>query len=453
LSLCLRLSGVRLFCLPLGCPKNDVDAEYMLGLLAQAGATIVAAPEDADVVLVNTCAFIQPAVEEAIDNLLSLADLKSRGVRALICSGCLPQRFAGDLAAELPEVDAFMGPGEVENVVAVVADALAGHGGLRASEPRFIGSAAVPRRALGPSWRATAKIADGCGHRCTFCTIPAIRGPFRSRTPDDVVAEVEALLEAGAREICLVAQDTSGYGADLGTADGLPALLERLSPIVGAGRWLRVQYLHPDRLGPRLIDTMLGLDAVVPYFDLPFQHASPQVLRLMGRAGSRAEYEALVGAIRDREPDAAVRATFITGFPGETDADFHDLLGFVADVKADHVAVFPYWPEDGTPAARLPGRVSDPEVRGRHEELVATAHSASQACGSRFVGRTLRVLVEAAMGDGAYEGRSFRDAPEVDGVVRLSSPQVLDSGAFTDALIMSAEVSDLLAVIEASRRA
>ncbi len=260
-----------------------------------------------------------------------------------------------------------------------------------------------------------------------------------------MVAEVEALLEAGALEICLVAQDSCGYLTDLSVVDGLPLLLQRLSPVVGPGRWLRVQYLHPDRLTPALIDAMTSLDGVVPYFDLPFQHAASHVLRLMGRAGSRSVYEDLIASIRTRRPDAAIRATFIAGFPGETDEDFHDLLGFVGEVEADHAAVFPYWPEDGTAAARLPGRVSDPEVRARHDELVATAASASQARGERFVGRTLRVLVEAAMGEGTYEGRTFRDAPEVDGVVRLTSPQPLDLGALTDATITAADVTDLTA--------
>jgi ribosomal protein S12 methylthiotransferase len=415
-------------------------------LLVAAGATLASSPDAADVVIVNTCAFIQPAIEEALDHLLSLADLKRRGVRALICAGCLPQRFAGDLAAELPEVDAFLGPGEVENIVAVVAQALAGRGGLHVSEPNFVGSSALPRVSFGPPWRSTVKIADGCSHRCTFCTIPSIRGPFRSRLADDVAAEVEALLDGGACEICLVAQDSCGYLTDLGLADGLPALLHRLSPIVGSDRWLRIQYLHPDRLTSALIDAMLSVEAVVPYFDLPFQHAAAHVLRLMGRTGSRSSYEALIASIRDRQPDAAIRATFIAGFPGETDEDFHDLLGFVGDMEADHAAVFPYWPEDGTPAARLPERVSDPEVRARHDELVATAASASQARGERFVGRTMRVLVETAMGEGTYEGRTFRDAPEVDGVVRLTSPEPLDLGAFTDATITAAEVTDLTAV-------
>jgi len=437
------LGGVRVAVIRLGCPKNDVDAEYMVGLLERAGCEVVEEPAAADVVIVNTCSFIRPACDEAIETLLEAADLKAQGVRAVLCAGCLPARYGSELAAELAEIDGFLAPGAIEGVAEVVAAALRGERPVALGRRGTFPQAGWPRRNLDPPWRVNIKIADGCSHGCTFCTIPFIRGRYQSQPVEALMGEVEAALSTGATEICLIAQDTSSYGVDLGLQGGLVALLEKLSQLIGPHRWLRVQYLHPDRLTADLLAAMFDLPAVVPYFDLPFQHASERVLAAMGRRGSRKAYSRLVETIRRRNPDAAIRATFIVGFPGETQNDFHELLGFVADVEADHVALFPFYAEEGTRAARLPGRLPEPEVRRRLEELTDTAHSAAHRRAERFVGRRLRVLVEEHPGGGQYVGRTFRDAPQVDGAFYLLARRRLAPGRFVDAVVTGAEVSDL----------
>ncbi|MCX7598197.1 MAG: 30S ribosomal protein S12 methylthiotransferase RimO [Armatimonadetes bacterium] len=437
------LSGVKVALIRLGCPKNDVDAEYMLGLLERAGCEVVRHPEAADVVIVNTCSFIRPACDEAIETLLEAADLKTQGVRAVVCAGCLPARYGTELVAELAEIDGFLAPGAIEQVAKVVAAALRGDRPVALGSRGAFPQAGWPRHKLDPPWRATIKIADGCSHACTFCTIPFIRGRYKSQPVAALVGEVEAALTAGATEICLVAQDTSSYGLDLGLQDGLVALLESLSPLVTTERWLRVQYLHPDRLTPNLIAALLRLPGVVSYFDLPFQHGSARILSAMGRQGNRKSYTRLVEAIREQNPDAAIRATFIVGFPGETDEDFHELLGFVGDIEPDHVAVFPYYAEEGTRAARMPGRVPQPELRRRLEEFTDTAHSVAHRRGERLVGRRLQVLVEEHTGGGQYAGRTFRDAPDIDGVFYLLGRRRLAPGNFVQAVVTGAEVSDL----------
>lgn len=437
------LSGVKVALIRLGCPKNDVDGEYMLGLLERAGCEVVDEPAAADVVIVNTCSFIRPACEEAIETLLEAADLKAQGVRAVLCAGCLPARYGAELAAELSEVDGFLTPGAIGEVSEVVAQALRGERPIALGKRGKFPQAGWPRCKLDPPWRATIKIADGCSHGCTFCTVPLIRGRYQSQPIEALVGEVEEALAAGATEICLVAQDTSSYGLDMGLQDGLVTLLETLSPLVSAERWLRVQYLHPDRVTPRLVAAMLDLPGVVPYFDLPFQHASQKVLAAMGRHGTRKTYTRLVESIRERNPDAAIRATFIVGFPGEADEDFSELLGFLADIEPDHVAVFPYYPEEGTRAARFSGRVSQPEVHRRLEEFTDTAHSVAHRRGECFIGRCLPVLVEKHTGGGQYVGRTFRDAPDVDGVFYLLAERELSPGGFARAMVTGAEVSDL----------
>lgn len=440
------LAGVAVALVPLGCPKNDADGEYLLGLLCRAGARVVADPAEADAILVNTCAFIQPAVEEAIDTLLELAEVAAESGGALVCTGCLPARYGHELLAELPEVRAFVGPGALEHVVEAVDQALHGERLFLAPRLTFIGSAEIPRCRIEPPWRATVKISDGCCHACSFCTIPSIRGRYRSRTPDDIAEEVRRLVRTGVVEVNLVAQDTAAYGDDLGEGEGLARLLEQLAPILGADRWLRVQYLHPERLSPAATEAILNLDPVVPYFDLPLQHAAPSVLRLMGRQARPEAALDLVAAIRSRCPEAAVRATFIVGFPGETEDDFRALLDFVETLCPDHTAAFIYCPEEGTRAAGLPQTVPQPVARERHQELLEVARCCAQARSEELVGKTLRVLVEGTDEEtgGDYVGRTFRDAPGVDGHFYLESMGgPLQPGSFTEALVKSCEANDL----------
>ncbi len=440
-----KLRGVTFALVGLGCPKNDVDAEYLAGLLEAAGARMVEDPAEADVILVNTCAFIEPAVREALEALEEAASLKEAGVRAVICAGCLPQRYREQLARELPEIDGFMGPGAVGRVVEVVARVLAGERVLELPPPSFLGSCATPRVRTDVPWTAYVKIADGCSHPCTFCTIPAIRGPYRSRPVEDVVAEAVRLAEEGAVELCLVSQDSTSYGADLGLDEGLARLVEQMAEELGRRGfegWIRVQYLHPDKLTQRAMEALCGGEPVVPYFDLPFQHASQRILRAMGRAGSGEAYLELVSRIRELRPEAAIRATFIVGFPGETEGDFQELLDFVARLQPDHVAVFPYWPEEGTPAAEMAGQVEEAERRRRAEALTEAALAAAAERGRWYVGRKMKVLVEEAH-EGAAVGRSLRDAPEVDGSFTVSGADARP-GEFVWAVVEEADEHDLI---------
>ncbi|MBC7289118.1 MAG: 30S ribosomal protein S12 methylthiotransferase RimO [Armatimonadetes bacterium] len=426
--------------MPLGCPKNDVDSEYMLGILERAGARIVAKPEQAELIIVNTCAFIEPAVEQSVKALLAAAETRAR----VICAGCLPARYGRQLMEQLPEVHGFVGPGGVDDIAEVVAEALRNPPVWHVPPPeRFTGHCDVPRRSIAQPWTHAIKIADGCSHACTFCTIPAIRGRFRSRPLDDLLREAERAAQAGVREICLVAQDTSSYGSDLGLRDGLALLLEKLGELLPQDIWLRVQYLHPDCLTSETIAAMLEVPQVVPYFDLPFQHCAERILRAMGRRGNAEAYHLTVASIRQTQPLAAVRATFIVGFPGETASDFHQLLDFVDLIEPDHVAVFPYWPEEGTPAASLPNKVKQPDIRRRLEELQETARKIAQVRSEMLIGQHLRVLVEDFSGKRQAIGRTFRDAPGVDGQCYVRVHQPVDRGSWISVEITDAEDNDL----------
>jgi ribosomal protein S12 methylthiotransferase len=414
----------------------------MLGLLERAGMRVVDHPAKANVVIVNTCAFIEPAVREAIEALLDAADACGPD-SVLICSGCLAARYGRTLLTELPEVHGFVGPSGVERIVEVVSAALAGHRPFLTQPSTFVGSAHLPRCRIEPPWRATVKIADGCSHKCTFCTIPAIRGPFRSRPPEDIAAEVRTLLASGVVEINLVAQDTTAYGFDLGLREGLVRLIEQLGDMLDGVGWLRVQYMHPHTLTPAIVEAIVRTVPAVPYFDIPFQHAARDVLRSMGRMGDAETYEELVTSIRDICPDAAIRATFIVGFPEETPDHFEELVEFVDFTEPDHVTVFRYWAEEGTPAARLAQMVSDPAARERQRELLETARQVAQRRSQRLIGRTLEVLIEASPKPGTYIGRSFRDAPAVDGTFHLTAEDRLPMGCFVSARVHTADASDL----------
>jgi ribosomal protein S12 methylthiotransferase len=428
----------------LGCPKNQVDAEVMLGLLEAAGYRLVDSPEQAEVVIVNTCAFLEPAVEEALDALLDLAELKQTGaLRGLVCSGCLPQRYGDNLLTELPEVDVFLGPGAVPRIAEAVAAALAGRREVICAPLDYLCTAETPRLRAGPEWLAYLKIADGCDNRCAYCIVPDLRGPYRSRPPADLRREFAGLAGEGVREVVLIAQDSSNYGRDLRPPSSLAALLRELGQVAYEG-WLRVMYLHPARLDEPLLRAMAETPAVVPYLDLPLQHAAPEVLRRMGRAGSAESYLELLAQVRTHLPTAALRTTFIVGFPGETDEDFERLLAFVQAARFDRLSAFRYWPEEGTPAAKLPEQVPIAVAEERLAALMELQEGISLENNRRLIGRRLRVLVEE-VGPEEARGRSYRDAPEVDGQVRLAPvPPGVAPGQFVEAEITGAEIHDLV---------
>ncbi len=453
---------------PLGCPKNLVDAEVMMGLLERAGYPLVDDPEQAEVLLVNTCAFIEPAIEEAVDALLELAGLKQTGrLRALLCTGCLTQRGGEELLEQLTEVDVFLAPGAVPRVVEAVGAALAGRRQVMLAPRDYLYCAETPRWRSAPGWTTYVKIAEGCDNRCSYCTVPSLRGAYRSRTVEDVLAEVRGLVgsawgelssppslgsngqgglesppHAEVREIILIAQDTTNYGRDLDPPASLTDLVRALGTLDYDG-WLRLMYLHPARLSEPLLAAWAECKPLLPYLDLPLQHAAPAVLQRMGRPGSPEAYLELLTHIREHLPQAAIRTTFIVGFPGETEEDFATLCDFVQEARFDRLSVFRYWPEEGTPAATMPDQVPFEIGDERLERLMQLQEGISLSLNQQFLGKRLRVLVEQVTPEGAV-GRSYRDAPEVDGQVRLSSAAGLQPGQFVDVTITEAEVHDLI---------
>ena len=428
----------------LGCAKNQVDSEVMLGLVAEAGHEVVEEAAEADAIIVNTCAFVEPAREEAIDALLEMAELKRSGAcRRLICAGCLAQRYAEELPAEFPEIDAFVGTDSVDEIVAAVeGDATPRVIRRRPSGGSFLLDSRTPRSRAAPTWSAYVKLAEGCDHSCSFCAIPAIRGPQQSRPMDDVLAELRGLIGEGVREINLIAQDTSNYGADVYGKPELAGLLRRIGELEFDG-WVRALYLHPARMTDELLAAFAETEAVVPYLDIPLQHAAPSLLRAMKRAGDPQSHLALVERIREAVPGVALRTTFLLGFPAETDADFELLCEFVAEARFDRLSTFVFSPEEGTAAYELEGQVPVEAARERQAALMELQEPISLERNRALIGEQVRVLLEGpAPEEGWIIGRSYRDAPEVDGEVRVGGCDC-GPGEFVTAEITEAFVHDL----------
>ena len=410
----------RVFFRTLGCAKNQVDSEVMLGQLALAGCAIAEDLADADVAIVNTCSFIASAREESVDAILELADEKERGsIRALVVAGCLPQRYGAELAKELPEVDAFVGTGQFQNIAQILEDACAGRSrGVYVDAGRtHLYDESSPRLLLGARHSAYLKIAEGCDRVCAFCAIPAIRGKFQSRTPESVVAEARMLAGQGVREINVISQDTLSYGKDLAGRPQIAELIRALDAVEGVD-WVRFLYLYPSALGDAVLDAFAGATRVLPYFDVPLQHASDRLLKAMKRGVTAERQRKLVERIRARIPGAALRTTFIVGFPGETDADFAELCDFVREARFDRLGVFRYSDEEGTAGFDLAGKVPKAVARKRHRELMALQRGILREKLAAQVGETVRVLVDSPGRDRAV-GRIWSQAPEVDGTVLL----------------------------------
>jgi ribosomal protein S12 methylthiotransferase len=395
----------------LGCPKNEVDSDRMAAALTGA-FDLVADIDRADAVVVNTCAFIREATEESIAVILDVVgEWKSAGAgRRLVVTGCMPSRYGEDLSASMPEVDAFVPVADEDRLAGVLASL------LDVAVP--VTAAAPARLAPGPS--AYLKISDGCHRSCTFCIIPAIRGDYTSRTAADILAEAEALVAGGARELILIGQDTSSWGRDLPDRPVLAELVRALARVKGLA-WLRLMYVQPDEITPELLEVMADSPVMCRYLDMPLQHASRDVLRRMGRRGDASEYARLIGVVRDLLPGVALRTTLIAGFPGETREDAKRLLDFVREAKLDYVGVFPYSPEEGTAAAVMPGQVPARTRVARAQRLRDTADVIGFARVAGLVGSTLEVLVEGVDEEGTTVGRHRGQAPEIDGVVLLDT--------------------------------
>jgi ribosomal protein S12 methylthiotransferase len=453
----------------LGCPKNLVDSEVMLGLAQQQGHELTGDAAGADVLIVNTCAFIDKAKQESIDTILEMAEHKKTGAcRRLIVTGCLAERYRDELREQIPEIDAVLGTGQVPEIVGAIGLRASGSGTgmiplLRSngepiesrsprpearSLPTYIYDAETPRLLATPRHYAYVKIGEGCDYKCAFCIIPTLRGKYRSRSHDSIVREAEALAARGVKELLLISQDTSFYGVDRGERGGLARLLRALNRVDGI-EWIRMLYLYPTTIGDDVLDAIAESSKVCNYIDLPLQHASDAVLKRMKRPGTRATYERLLARIRDRVPGVTLRTTFIVGFPGETDEDFTALASFVKDLAFDHVGVFTYSHEEGTSAHGLADDIPAPVKRRRQADLMRLQKGMVGKAHKAQVGRRVRLLIDgpAAEHDLVLRARLEGQAPDIDPLVYLTEcdPSELTQGQFIHAEIVGSRGYDLLA--------
>ena len=437
----------------LGCPKNLVDSEVMMGQLKQNGFAITADAAEADTVVVNTCGFIESAKKESIEAILEAARLKSDGkATRLVVAGCLVERYRDELKAAMPEVDAFIGTSQINDIMTVCDP----NTNLRSlpviplgnQSATYLYDESTPRVLATPSHYAFIKIAEGCDRPCAFCFIPQMRGHFRSRRFGSIVAEAQQLAEEGVKELILVAQDSSRYGEDLGKQDALAQLLRELSHTEGV-EWVRVMYTYPTHISDAFLDVLATEPKAVKYLDMPLQHASQNVLKLMKRGGNRPSLERLIKRVRDRVPGIAVRTTFITGFPGETEEDFEELLAFVRNVQFDRVGVFTYSDEEGTPAFDLPNKVNAKIAQRRRARLMKEQARISRKRNKARIGETVRVLFEGESkeSDSLWQGRMEGQAPDIDGCVLINdAPESFEPlpGQLVNVLITSAQEYDLV---------
>jgi len=432
----------------LGCPKNQLDTEVMLAHVAEAGYMITPEESEADVVIVNTCAFIESAKREAIDNILDVAWLKDNAnLKALVVTGCLPERYREQILTDLPEVDAILGVGSIHSIVEAIDAA------LTKSDEKYARFDDKEKLALGGDRVVTTgdayaylKISEGCDNRCAYCAIPSIRGGMRSRTVEDIVAEAKTLDEMGIRELILVAQDTSAYGRDLYGEYALPRLLREITDATKIP-WIRLLYCYPDKITPELVAEMASNPRVVKYIDMPIQHASDAVLKRMNRHGDQACIRDAVRRLREAMPDITIRTTLITGFPGETEAEFEELCRFAAEMKFECLGVFPYSREENTPAYDMPDQIDPQTAQDRADIVMRAQAEISEKVKSRLVGRTVHVLCEGFdVVSEAYFGRTAADAPEIDGKVYFTSPAGtrFAEGEFVDVKITDAMDYDLV---------
>lgn len=428
----------------LGCPKNLVDAEMMLEALKNDGYEITPYENEADVIIVNTCGFIEDAKREAIENILECANYKTEGnLKALVVTGCLAERYRDDIAEQFPEVDAVVGIGKNGNISEIVKKALDGEKGRYYGKKTELDICA-PRMVSTPRYTAYIKIAEGCSNCCTYCAIPAIRGRFRSRPVESIVKEAQKLAANGVKELIVIAQDTTRYGEDIYGEQRLPELLSKLCGIDGI-EWIRTLYTYPDRIDDKLINTVAREPKLCKYFDIPIQHCNETVLRRMNRKGDRKSLTALMEKIRAAIPNVTLRTTFITGFPGETEEQFCELCEFVNEVKFDRLGCFPYSPEEGTPAADYPDQIDDQVKSDRAENIMNDQLRIVNEKNEAKIGSTVKVLVEGY--DNyikCWFGRSEADAPDIDGKVFFMSSKELTVGDFQNVTVNDTIEYDLL---------
>lgn len=439
------------FLVSLGCPKNLVDSEIMLGALEQAGYCVCDSAQSADLLLINTCGFIQSAVEEAIEEILALAQIKKEfPEKRLVVTGCLVQRYGTELQKEIPEVDLFIGTDGFQNIIAELDTLTTSQTPVLSPllVPSFVMNASMPRSISTPPHRAYLKITEGCSNRCSYCMIPSLRGDLRSRSPEDLLREVDRLNQDNIKELTLIAQDLTAYGLDFGKKDiNLVTLLKDILANSSIP-WMRLLYLYPVRLKDELLDLMAKEPRLLPYLDLPLQHVSDRILKLMNRPYSLAETENLIKRIRLKLPESTIRTTFMVGFPGETDDDMDILAKFMEEFQLDNVGVFTYSNEEGCKAENLPNHCSEEVKEERRDRLMTIQASIAKEKNSRFIGKTEQVLVEGVSKetDLLLEGRTRFQAPDIDGCVYINSGECLP-GDIVNVTFSEAHIYDLVGEI------
>ena len=433
----------------LGCDKNLIDSEIMLGLIDEEGYTITYDDSEADIIIINSCGFIMDANQEAIDKVLEMADYKRDGqCKALIVTGCMAQRYKDEIFEALPEVDAVVGTGDFESIGNVIKRLLDGEKQVELvtdKEHLLNPDNSYKRIITTTGGFSYLKIAEGCDNHCTYCTIPSLRGHYRSRTIDSLVKEAKILASKGVRELILIAQDTSLYGSDIYGKKSLPELLRKLSEIEDI-KWLRILYCYPENITDELIDEMASNPKVLHYLDMPIQHSEDRILKLMGRRSINAGLKEIIGKMREKMPDMCIRTTLITGFPSETEEEFKAQCNFIEEVKFDRLGVFTYSPEEGTPAARMDNQIDEDVKAERKDYLLQVQKSVSADICQKYVGKVLEVIVEGKIegDDNVYCGRSYRDCYEIDGFVFFKSEDDLLAGDFYNIKITEAGDYDLI---------
>ena len=433
----------------LGCPKNQVDAEHMLALIDAAGYEIVDYVDGCDVVIVNTCGFIDDAKKEAIENILDMVELKKEGIISkIVVTGCLAQRYKDEIVTEIPEVDAVVGIGANGDIVKTIEEVMSGVDTIEKYPPRCDLPLEGQRILTTPQYWAYLKIGEGCSNRCTYCTIPSIRGNMRSRSMENVIEEAKQLAESGVKELILIAQDTTSYGLDLYGELKLPELLNELCKIDSI-EWIRLLYCYPDMITDELIETMKKQDKIVNYIDLPLQHADDKILKAMNRRGDQAMIRNVIEKLRTEIPDVVIRTTFIVGFPGEGEDEFENLAVFVNEIEFDRLGVFTFSAQEGTPAYDMEDQVEEDVKTRRGEIIMQDQYSIMEEKNSEKIGKTYKVIVEDYDGySDSYTGRTYMDAPEIDGIVRFTSDRDLDIGDFVEVEIFDVEDYDLIGEVK-----
>ncbi|MEG0050666.1 MAG: 30S ribosomal protein S12 methylthiotransferase RimO [Terrisporobacter sp.] len=432
----------------LGCSKNLVDAEIMMGILNKKGYKLTGDFEEADVILVNTCGFIESAKQESINTIIEFADLKENGnLKLLIVTGCLAQRYSDELKEEIPEIDAIVGTGSYQNIDEILAGLEKEKQIVSLSDIEVVYNEELPRYVSTPEYMAYLKISEGCDKHCTYCIIPKLRGKQKSRKVEAIVAEAKSLAKSGVKELVVIAQDSTMYGSDIYGEARLPQLLEELAKIEGL-KWIRIMYSYPESITEELVNVIKTHDNICSYFDMPIQHASNKVLKLMNRQTTREELLSKINMIRTAIPNAVLRTTLITGFPGEDEKDFEELVEFVKEVKFDKLGVFPYSREEGTAADKLPNHLEQEVKEERRDIIMMIQQGISEEINLQKVGNVYEVLIEEKIEHNVYVGRTQFDAEEIDSIVYVKSHNELNPGDFVNVKITSALEYDLMGDVE-----